>query len=110
MTQNYQCIVFRNNCTEQFNINHNYIHSEKENTTDQSKDSVQHILKYFINSGILKTQTVTLLYSSLSHCTELYTESRLNKQLHLSQISWINSEFRWQTDWNNEKNYNAQFL
>ena len=63
-----------------------------------------------MNSRISKTQTVTLSYFSLSHCTGSYTEFRLNKQLHSSQISWTDSEFRWLTDWNDERNHDTQFL
>ena len=63
-----------------------------------------------MNSGILKTQTVTLSYSSFSHCTGSYTEFRLNKQLHLSWISWTDFESRWQTDWNSGRNHDVWFL
>ena len=110
MVWDYQCTAFRNDCTEQFSIDCNCIHSEKENTIDWSENSIQHISEHFINNGISKTQTVTLSYSSFSHCTGLYTEFRLNKQLHLSWISWTSSGFRWQTDWNDEKDYNIWFL
>ena len=110
MIWDYQCTAFRNNCTEQFNINYNCIHSEKENITDWSEDLIQYISEHFINNEILKMQIVILLYFSLFYCTELYTEFKLNKWLYLSWISWINSKFRWQTDWNDEKNHNIQSL
>lgn len=37
-----------------------------------------------MNNEILKTQTAALLYPSFSYCTELYTEYKLDRQLHLS--------------------------
>ena len=110
MAWDYQCTAFRNDCTGQFSIGCNCIHSEKEGTTGQSEDLVWHISGHFMDSGISKMWAVTLSYPSLSHCTGSYTGSRLDRQLHLSWISWTGPGSRWQTDWNGGRDHDARSL